>query len=77
MSIPLSSNLLALFPIRFLALFPTHQRAFHSTGKAPPIPAPIHASSRFVVSQFTALKSTVSLIPSTPFLSIFHKIGAF
>gem|GEM_PF-1659673 len=77
MSIPLSSSLLALFPIRFLALFPIHQRAFHNTGKAAPIPAPTHISEVSVPSPFTALKRTVSLAPSNPLLSIFHKIGAF
>jgi hypothetical protein len=77
LSIPLSSNLLALFPIRFLAFFPTHQRAFHTRGKAAPIQAPTHISETSVPSPFTALKSTISLAPSNPLFSIFQTKGAF
>jgi len=77
LSIPLSSNLLALSPIRFLAFFLTHQRAFHKIGKAAPIPAPTHISEASVPSPFTALKSTISLAPSNPLFSIFQRRGAF
>ena len=56
---PLSSSLLVVFQIRFLALPPNHQRIFQTTGNAPQIPAPSHASVKSGHSSLTALNSKV------------------